>query len=185
VVSAPLDSIVLWDHASAPLSVLERHMLYVSDNHYAEQILRTLGVDAQASPDDAGGLAAEAHLLAMRGVPTPGMHVVDGSGLARADRIAAVTLASLLAVAEARGGADSLYMLMPQGGREGTLRHYDFTTALGRVRAKTGHMTGVSALAGYVNTMHHGRVAFAFMINGSPGDPDSAIVRAVDRIAAL
>jgi hypothetical protein len=31
--------------------------------------------------------------------------------------------------------------------------------------------------------MHHGRVAFAFAINGAPGDPDAAIVRAVDRLA--
>ncbi|MBV9233477.1 MAG: D-alanyl-D-alanine carboxypeptidase, partial [Candidatus Eremiobacteraeota bacterium] len=60
---------------------------------------------------------------------------------------------------------------------------YDFTTALGRVRAKSGHLSGVASLAGYVTTLHHGRVAFAFMIEGSRGDPDAAIVRAVDRLA--
>jgi serine-type D-Ala-D-Ala carboxypeptidase/endopeptidase (penicillin-binding protein 4) len=75
--------------------------------------------------------------------------------------------------------------LLPAGGRDGTLTHYDFTTALGRVRAKTGHLSDASSLAGYVNTMHHGRVAFAFMINDSPGNPDSAFVRAVDRLAAF
>jgi D-alanyl-D-alanine carboxypeptidase len=37
-------------------------------------------------------------------------------------------------------------------------------------------------LAGYANTAHHGRVAFAFLVDGSPGDPDDAIVRAVDRL---
>ncbi|MEO7202287.1 MAG: D-alanyl-D-alanine carboxypeptidase, partial [Candidatus Tumulicola sp.] len=78
-----------------------------------------------------------------------------------------------------------MYMLLPAGGREGTLRRYYFTTALGRVRAKSGHIDGVASLAGYVNTLHHGRIAFAFMINGSPGDPDAAIVRAVDRLATL
>src|SRR5262249_11267966 len=41
--AAPLGTVVLWDHRSAPLSVLESHMLWVSDNHYAEQLLRTVG----------------------------------------------------------------------------------------------------------------------------------------------
>jgi D-alanyl-D-alanine carboxypeptidase len=66
------------------------------------------------------------------------------------------------------------------------LTDYDFTQALGRVRAKSGHLDDASALAGYVNTTSHGRLIFAFIINGwTSGDPDSAIVRAVDRMAAL
>ncbi|HEV7178685.1 MAG TPA: D-alanyl-D-alanine carboxypeptidase, partial [Candidatus Baltobacteraceae bacterium] len=59
----------------------------------------------------------------------------------------------------------------------------DFTSALGRVRAKTGHLSGVASLAGYVDTRHHGRLAFAFLIDGSPADPDSAYVHAVDRLS--
>ena len=110
----------------------------------------------------------------------PGLKLFDGSGLSPQNRVAAITLARLLADNER-----ALYHLLPLGGREGTLEDYDFTTALGRVRAKSGHLTDVSALAGYVTTVHHGRVAFAFLIDGSPGDPDSAIVRAVDRLAVF
>ena len=73
--------------------------------------------------------------------------------------------------------------MLPQGGKDGTLKHYDFTSALGRVLAKTGHLSDAASLAGYVDTRHHGRLAFAFMINGSPGDPDAAYVSAVDRLA--
>jgi D-alanyl-D-alanine carboxypeptidase/D-alanyl-D-alanine-endopeptidase (penicillin-binding protein 4) len=182
---APLDSIVLWDHRSAPLRALEAHMLFVSDNHYAEQLLRTVGGEETGRADDAAGIATERRFLSERGVPTPGLHLVDGSGLSPDDRVAAITLARILSDAELRGGNESLYLLLPQGGRQGTLAYYDFTTALGRVRAKSGHITGVSSLAGYVNTMHHGRVVFAFSINGSPGDPDSAIVRAVDRLVTF
>jgi D-alanyl-D-alanine carboxypeptidase/D-alanyl-D-alanine-endopeptidase (penicillin-binding protein 4) len=181
VAPAPLDTIALWDHRSAPLRVLETHMLYVSDNHYAEQLLRTLGED-DGRADDTGGIAAERRFLADRSIATPGLRLYDGSGLADANRVAAITLAEILFDAQLRGGGVALYPLLPEGGREGTLRHYDFTTALGRVRAKTGHISGVSSLAGYVNTYRHGRVAFAFLINGSPGDPDSAIVSAVDRL---
>jgi serine-type D-Ala-D-Ala carboxypeptidase/endopeptidase (penicillin-binding protein 4) len=176
--AAPVESVVLWDHRSAPLETLENHMLIFSDNHYAEQLLRTLGKEALGDPNDAGGLEAERQFLARRGVPTPAMKLFDGSGLSPDNRIAAITVARLLADEE-----PSLYLLLPLGGRQGTLEDYDFTDALGRVRAKSGHLSGVSALAGYVTTMHHGRVAFAFLIDGSPGDPDAAIVGAVDRLA--
>jgi serine-type D-Ala-D-Ala carboxypeptidase/endopeptidase (penicillin-binding protein 4) len=178
VAAAPLDTVVLWDHRSAPLNVLESHMLFESDNHYAEQLLRTLGGEVSGTASDAGGIAAERHFLERHGIPTPHLTLFDGSGLSGDNRIAAITLARLLAAQE-----PSLYLLLPLGGREGTLEDYGFTTALGRVRAKSGHITGVSSLAGYVTTLHHGRVAFAFLINGSPGDPDTAIVQAVDRLA--
>ena len=181
--TSPLDTIVLWDHRSPPLRDLEAHMLYFSDNHYAEQLLRTLGGESGGRADDAAGLSAERRFLSEHGIPDPGLRLADGSGLSGEDRIAAVTLARILADAQLRGGAASLYRLLPQGGKEGTLADYDFTQALGRVRAKSGHISGVSALAGYVNTLHHGRAVFAFLVNGSPGNPDSAIVRAVDRLA--
>ncbi len=178
--AAPLESVVLWDHRSAPLKTLEGHMLFVSDNHYAEQLLRTVGGEANGTADDTGGLDAEREFLDRHGIPTPGLRLFDGSGLSADNRVAAITLARLLADYE-----PSLYMLLPLGGRQGTLQYYDFTTALGRVRAKSGHLSNVSALAGYVTTQHHGRVSFAFLINGSPGDPDAAIVGGVDRLAAF
>lgn len=181
---APLDSIVLWDHASAPLATLEKFMLYVSDNHYAEQLLRAIARDASGENDDsAAGVAEEKRFLRSRNVPTPGLRLVDGSGLAESNRIAAMTLARILSDAELRDGGAELNPLLPQGGKDGTLKHYGFTTALGRIRAKTGHLSDAASLAGYVDTAHHGRLAFAFMINGSPGDPDAAYVRAVDRLA--
>lgn len=178
--AAPLESVVLWDHRSAPLQSLESHMLYVSDNHYAEQLLRTVGGESSGAANDAGGIAAERQFLQRRGIPAPQLRLYDGSGLSPQNRVAAITLARLLYAQE-----PSLYMLLPRGGREGTLEDYPFTTALGRVRAKSGHLSDVTALAGYVSTTGHGRVAFAFLVDGSPGDPDTAIVRAVDRLATF
>ncbi len=177
---APLDSTVLWDHRSAPLQALEGHMLFVSDNHYAEQLLRTVGEEEVDRSDDTGGIAAERQFLERQGIPMPGLRLFDGSGLSDDNRIAAITLVRLLTDRE-----PSLYLLLPRGGREGTLEGYPFSTALGRVRAKSGHLSDVSALAGYATTLHHGRVAFAFLIDGSPGDPDDAIVHAVDRLVTF
>jgi D-alanyl-D-alanine carboxypeptidase/D-alanyl-D-alanine-endopeptidase (penicillin-binding protein 4) len=184
VSAAPLFSVVLWDHSSQPLRVLERHMLFLSDNHYAEQLLRTVGGEAEGSAGDAGGIAAVKQFLQSTGTSAPGLHLLDGSGLAAGNRVAAITLAGVLSEADRRPAPETLYALLP-GGRQGTLKYYGFTTALGRVHAKSGHIGGVAALAGYVDTPHHGRVAFAFAINGSPGNPDAAIVRAVDRLATF
>jgi D-alanyl-D-alanine carboxypeptidase/D-alanyl-D-alanine-endopeptidase (penicillin-binding protein 4) len=175
--AAPLGTVVLWNHKSAPLSVLETHMLFVSDNHYAEQLLRTVGEEVTGESRDDSGVDAERLFLTRLGVPSPGLRLLDGSGLSRNNRVAAITVARLLVAEE-----PLLYGLLPRGGRDGTLADYDFTTALGRVRAKSGHLSNVSSLAGYASTLHHGRVAFAFLIDGSPADPDASIVRAVDRL---
>lgn len=181
--TVPLDAQILWQHRSAPLTELLKHMLVFSDNHFAEQFMRTVGGQSGDTADDADGLRAERAILALQAIPTPQLHIVDGSGLAHANRVAAITLARILARFDAAPQGNVLYPLLPRGGKDGTLKMYDFNAALGRVRAKSGHVAGVSSLAGYVDTRKHGRVVFAFLINGSPGDPDAAIVSAVDRLA--
>jgi D-alanyl-D-alanine carboxypeptidase/D-alanyl-D-alanine-endopeptidase (penicillin-binding protein 4) len=178
-----VDARVLWQHRSKPLPELLKHMLVFSDNHFAEQLMRKLGGANGGTADDHDGLLEERHILAEQGIPTPGLHIVDGSGLAHSNRVAAVTLASILTHYDEAPEGNVLYPLLPRGGKDGTLRMYHFQSAAGRVRAKSGHLDDAASLAGYVDTRKHGRVVFAFLINGSPGDPDAAIVSAVDRIA--
>ena len=113
--SAPLESVVLWDHRSAPLAALENHMLVFSDNHYAEQLLRTVGEETLGRPDDAGGLEAEREFLARRGIPAPGLKLFDGSGLAPDNRIAAITLARL---ARRRSSPSSIRSCRSVAGKE-------------------------------------------------------------------
>lgn len=181
--TAPIDAQILWQHRSKPLNELLKHMLVHSDNHFAEQLMRKVGGINGGTANDASGLLTERHLLSEQGIPAPGLHIVDGSGLAHANRVAAVTLGRILALYDAAPGGNVLYPLLPRGGKDGTLRMYRFTSAADRVRAKSGHLDDAASLAGYVDTRKHGRVVFAFLINGSPGDPDAAIVSAIDRIA--
>ncbi len=181
--TAPVETQILWEHRSKALPELIKHMLTVSDNHFAEQLMRTVGSTSGDTADDRNGVAAERHVLQAQGIPTPGLRLFDGSGLAHADRIAATTLARILAYFDGDPNGNTIYPLLPRGGRDGTLKMYHFTSAAGRVRAKSGHLDDAASLAGYVDTRKHGRVVFVFMINGSPGNPDAAIVSAVDRIA--
>jgi D-alanyl-D-alanine carboxypeptidase/D-alanyl-D-alanine-endopeptidase (penicillin-binding protein 4) len=178
----PHDAYTLWDHPSPALTQLVHHMMIFSDNHFAEQFLRVLGA-THGRADDAHGIAAERGILKDEQIPMPGLHLVDGSGLADANRVAAITLVRLLARDDADPRGNALYPVLARGGLDGTLKWYHFTQAGGRVRAKSGHLASVSALAGYVNTRHHGRVAFAFMFNGVRDAADRSVVAAVDRIA--
>ncbi len=64
--------------------------------------------------------------------------------------------------------------------------HHNLSDSLGRARAKSGHIEGVNGLVGTVLTHHHGRVAFAFIVN-DPRYQASAITddedKALDRLA--
>jgi D-alanyl-D-alanine carboxypeptidase/D-alanyl-D-alanine-endopeptidase (penicillin-binding protein 4) len=186
--NAPLVATVLWRHRSAPLRTLLAHMLFESDNHYAEQLLRAVGARDGAAGTEATGAAVEREVFRQLGARTDGLRVVDGSGLAPTDRVAPIDLATLLARADLEPAGDVLYHDLPRVGIEGTVRRHDVTTALGRSRAKSGHIEAVDALAGYVDTHRHGRVAFAILVNDPRADDglvDDGIDSALDVLASF
>jgi D-alanyl-D-alanine carboxypeptidase/D-alanyl-D-alanine-endopeptidase (penicillin-binding protein 4) len=176
---APVVATVLWRHYSAPLRSLLNHMLFESDNHYAEQLLRAVGAHAGAAGTELTGAAVERSVFERLGAPTDGLRIVDGSGLAPSDRVAPIDLATLLARANLDPTGDVLFHDLPRVGIEGTVRRHDVTTALGRARAKSGHIADVDALAGYVDTRRHGRVAFAILVNGPRAD-DGPVYDGID-----
>jgi serine-type D-Ala-D-Ala carboxypeptidase/endopeptidase (penicillin-binding protein 4) len=183
---APVVATVLWRHYSAPLRTLLNHMLFESDNHYAEQLLRAVGAHAGATGTELSGAAVERSVFQRLGAPTDGLRVVDGSGLAPSDRVAPIALATLLARANLDPTGDVLFHDLPRVGIEGTVRRHDVTTALGRARAKSGHINDVDALAGYVDTRRHGRVAFAILVNdrrADDGPADDGIDATLDILA--
>ncbi len=186
--TAPADATVLWRHRSAPLRALLAHMLFESDNHYAEQLLRAVGRYAGSAGTEPAGAQVEREVLRQLGAPTDGLHVVDGSGLAPSDRVAPIDVATLLARANLEPIGDVLYHDLPRVGIEGTVRRHDVTTALGRSRAKSGHIEDVDALAGYVDTHRHGRVAFAILVNDPRADDglvDDGIDSTLDVLAGF
>jgi D-alanyl-D-alanine carboxypeptidase/D-alanyl-D-alanine-endopeptidase (penicillin-binding protein 4) len=176
--AAPLAATTLWAHPSPPMFDLVRQMFFESDNHIAEQLLRTLGAEG-GTGTDASGAKAERAFLAQLAVPTAGLRIVDGSGLAPSDRTSPLTLATLLSRISGLEHGPDFIRTLARAGVEGTVRRHVLTDAAGRVRAKSGHIDGVNALAGYVQTRNHGRVAFAFIVN-KPGLDDEAVERTYD-----
>ena len=129
-------------HASAPLLTLLNHTLQYSDNLYAEAILRALGNGSAAA-----GLATNAAVLGNLGVSFEGMIHDDGCGLSRHNLFSPLFFTTLLAAMV----PSALARLLPVAGRSGTLAdRFVGTAAEGIVQAKTGTMSGVSALSGHV-----------------------------------
>jgi D-alanyl-D-alanine carboxypeptidase/D-alanyl-D-alanine-endopeptidase (penicillin-binding protein 4) len=184
----PFQPHLLWQHQSATLDRLVREMLVDSNNHTAETLLRKLGEANGRAGSDAAGLAVERRELDRLRVPREGLTLYDGSGLAPDDRIMPLTLAKLLS-AEARGPNGPTYVrALPLVGLEGTVKHHDLHAALGRTRAKSGHIENVNGLAGTVMTRTHGRVAFAIVVNDPRADADVVTIeedRALDALAGF
>jgi D-alanyl-D-alanine carboxypeptidase/D-alanyl-D-alanine-endopeptidase (penicillin-binding protein 4) len=164
--------------------------LQTSDNDVAEVLARVAAVTSNRPGSFDGAREAVAAALADLGVPTDGMQLLDGSGLARGSHVAPVTLARLLRTA-ADGSHPELAAVvegLPVAGFSGTLELRYLTgdprAGAGVVRAKTGTLTGVSALAGLTSVAGRPTVLVAM----SDGVPDGATLEArddLDRFAAL
>lgn|GEM_PF-377976 len=179
--AAPLTAVTLWLHRSPPLSAIVGEMLVHSNNHSAEQLLRLVGQQAGRAGTDQNGFVLERRELARLGIAHPGLTAYDGSGLAPADKIPAMLTARLLA-AELRGPNGRVFLLsLPRVALDGTVVYgHELHAALGRARAKSGHLKAVNALAGTVLTRRHGRIAFAFVVNDRRSEA-SAVYRSQDR----
>jgi D-alanyl-D-alanine carboxypeptidase/D-alanyl-D-alanine-endopeptidase (penicillin-binding protein 4) len=164
---------------SAPMASLVRHMTQVSDNFYAETLLKALGAHFGAGGSTAAGAAVVGRTARDLGA---GARVIDGSGLSRANAIAPAAVGRLLVNARRRAWFDSFYRALPLAGRTGTLHNrMRRTAARGRCRAKTGTLIAVSALAGYCRSRSDRVFAFALLMNGVNVSGARAIQ---DRIAA-
>ena len=166
----PADAEVLAVHRSAPLRDLVGIMLVESDNLFAESFARSLD-PAPVGRTYEGARPAYEALMAAAGVPEDAWRLSDGSGLSRYDLLAADTIVALLRYGWTRPWRDELLELMPSSG-EGTLRsRLVGGPAEQRGHAKTGSMTGVFNIVGYVHPEQGEVLAFALLSNGvvAPG----------------
>ncbi|WP_240926272.1 D-alanyl-D-alanine carboxypeptidase/D-alanyl-D-alanine-endopeptidase [Streptomyces sp. JB150] len=169
--------------SSPPLSALVEQMLTNSDNDIAEALARHTAIATGERPDFAGaGRAVEARLKKL-GLPVEGAVIKDGSGLDRTGKLTASLLTALLTTAADPAHPELRPTLtgLPVAGFTGTLTTRYGDGAAGLVRAKTGTLTGVNALAGTV-VDDSGRVlAFAFLTSDTLDT--SAAQSALDRTA--
>lgn len=172
---------------SAPLATIVQHLLETSDNETAEVLLRHVGLARGDAGSFAGGVRAVRDVLTELGVRLPGARWYDGSGLSRRNRLSPTTLIDLLVASLDRPRLAQVTSGLPVAGFTGSLS--DRFTArsragLGRVRAKTGTLTGVSGLAGIIRTRDGAAMLFVALSDGIR-DTDTLWARArLDRISA-
>ena len=140
-----------------------------SHNLYAELILKTLGKVVEGDGSFEGGARAVTRFLVDEvGAEEDGLQIVDGSGLARSNRVSAAAFVSALSYMSKTDNWEALWESLPEAGRGGRLRRMDRSPAASNLRAKTGTLTRVSALSGQLTTLEGERVAFSILQNGVP-----------------
>ena len=164
---------VAWERGfrSPPLSRAVDRMLKVSDNQVAETLLRTLGAEGGDGSDEAG-LAVIRSTLSGWGIEPDAHSLADGSGMSRYNEIAPSALARMLRRVSQLPEFRVFHDALPIASVDGTLsRRFRSTAASRVVRAKTGSLSGVRALAGFAEDGDGETLVFALLLNGydAPG----------------
>jgi len=159
-------TLLLEDH-SPPLSEIIDVTLKWSRNIYAETMLMSMAPAGQPATTDAGLIAMRETLDSWH-VPAESYLARDGSGLSRYDYLSADALLALLThVWSEPKLADTFKSTLPVAGVSGSLANrMKETPAQGRVFAKTGSMSQVRSLSGYVTTSSEEPLVFAIVVNG-------------------
>ncbi len=181
--TAPLGEVELASVISPPLSSLIFETNQESDNAYAEAILKTLGrLQNPNSPDSTtSGIAAVRSILTDLGVNPNRYRMVDGSGLADRNRASAEAFVQTLQAMAERPDADIFRRSLAVGGVSGTLSNrFRNTPAQGIVSAKTGTISGVVALSGYVTPQNYSPIVFSILVNS--GNSASTVRASVDSL---
>jgi serine-type D-Ala-D-Ala carboxypeptidase/endopeptidase (penicillin-binding protein 4) len=161
--AAPADATEVASLPSVPVREIVAEMLRDSDNETAEAALKEVGHSEAGEGSWAAGAVASQGLLADAGVPLDGVSVVDGSGLSIDNRLTCATLVDVLTRAET---GPVIREGLAVAGVNGTLAdRWNGTAAEGRLRAKTGTLRNVTALAGEIEVHDGDILTFAYVAN--------------------
>jgi serine-type D-Ala-D-Ala carboxypeptidase/endopeptidase (penicillin-binding protein 4) len=187
---APAGAAALGEVRSQPIGRVVEQMLLASDNVLADTLVRQVALAERQPASFAGASAAVRRVLGRLGLPAAGGRLVDGSGLSLQDRIRPALLAALLraAVSPDRPELHGVLSGLPVSGYDGTLddrfRTGAAAVAAGQIRAKTGTLNGVSALAGLVRGAGGRLLVFAVIADRVPPAGTLAAEDALDSLAA-
>ncbi len=152
---------------SPAMSEVVRDINKYSNNVMARQLFLTLGAagaGAPASADKSGRVIRQ--WLAGKGLSFPELVLENGSGLSRAERISARNLGQLLISAFRSPVMPELMASLPVAAVDGTMRkRLSGAEVAGQAHIKTGSLTGVRAIAGYVLDAAGRRMVVVLIIN--------------------
>lgn len=152
---------------SAPLKTLLIKVLGDSNNLYTESLTKALGIAyAGKGSFQAGTTAIKEILKRDNDVPFGQIQLSDGSGQSRYNLVSPYLISELLQIMYQDPNYGVYYHALSTSGKKGTLAARMQTPDLAeKVVAKTGTVTGTSALSGYIKTKKGNEYVFALMIN--------------------
>lgn len=172
-------------HRSMNLGKMLTPFLKLSNNMHAEALTKTMGRKTADQGSWPAGVAAIEKDAKSFGIDTDDIRMVDGSGLARGDQISPHQFTNLLRSVRDQPWFETWYDALPIAGESqrmvgGSLQfRMSDTAAAGNVHAKTGSLTGVSALSGYVTDTAGKKLVFSMISNNYLADSVTALEDAV------
>ncbi len=177
--ATPAGANVLAEHESMTVGELLSPYLKLSNNLHAEALVKALGAEKTGTGSWSAGLTEVRSWLTANGVDAAKTRLVDGSGLSRMGNVRAQDLTDLLVTVRDEPWFATWYDALPVAGNPdravgGTLRNrMRDTAAANNLHGKTGSLTGVTTLSGYVTNADGRELVFAMVSNNYLSSPRS------------
>lgn len=141
-----------------------------SNNHFAEQLLNSVGYFIGKNPTRKTGIKLVMNHLKKEKFDISKLSYADGSGLSRSNYVTPISQVKYLANIMKRPFFKIFFESLPKAGETGTLKKmFINSVAIGKLRAKTGTLSNVKALTGYLDTKSGKRLCFSLLVNNFSG----------------
>ena len=165
---------IIASYTSPPLREVVRKINKTSLNLHAELLFRTLGKTFHGDGSAEAATAVLKDTLAKMAISPDSVVVYDGSGLSRMNLVTPSAILALLEYMHRHENFSYFLDSLPVAGTDGTLKErLRNTSAEGRIFAKTGSMTHVLNLSGYLKDRKGRMFAFSIMTNNYAGPTET------------
>ncbi|MDA3881716.1 MAG: D-alanyl-D-alanine carboxypeptidase [Bacteroidales bacterium] len=142
-----------------------------SINNYADHLVKYLGYTVYNDGSFSVGTNVVTDFIDSVGVSSHGVYLYDGSGLSRYNVLTPQHVTAFLNSLTPLSFYSTFYNSLSEPENDGTLKSYDFPEYMyGKIHAKTGSMTRVRNIAGYMTTKSGKHISFCIMLNGHTCD---------------
>lgn len=167
-----------YEHASSPLKDIVRQINVRSNNHYAEHVIRTIGASDEPNASSnalKNGIDKIKLYWQSKGLDVSSLLMYDGCGLSPQDGVTPEFMTDVLVKMQRGSNRNSFFESFPKAGEEGTVRNFLKDTRLvGKIRVKSGSISGVQCFAGYLVDGDR-KYAFTVMVNKFDGSRKDVI----------
>lgn len=168
----------LYEHVSPPMKDIVRQINLRSNNHYAEHVIRTIGVGEERAISSSAlkkGMDKIQLFWKAKGLDTSSLLMYDGCGLSPQDGVTPEFMTDVLIEMLHSKHQNVFLASLPKVGEEGTVRNFMKETRLsGKILAKSGSIAGVQCFAGYFIDGDR-RYAFSIMVNKFDGSRKNVV----------